>query len=122
MAITPEQRRALAIVAMGPTRYEYNLGVLSMLGHEDLAIAHQMVSASVDLARQQLDAEQSGNPGADTFEGLMTHSVPRSARQVVLRAELDAALLRQAAAWSHIEHIIEQHRPLADGLAGDWLP
>lgn len=120
--MTPEQSRALAIVAMGPTRHEYNLGVLSMLGHADMAVTHRVACAGADIALQALRTEQDSNPCDGSFEGLLAQQAPRSARQLVLQAELDDALLRRDAAWSHIEHIIEQHRPLADGVMQDWQP
>ncbi len=120
--MTPEQHRALAVVGMGPTRHDYNLGVLSVLGLGGMAVTHKMACASAELALQALEAEQANNPGELSFEGLLDYKTPRSARQLVLQVELDDAILRRDAAWSHIEHIIEQHRPLADGISEDWKP
>lgn len=120
--MTPEQRRALAIVAMGPARHEYNPGVLSMLGQADLAEAHRVACAAADIARAELEAEQVGNPDDGTFDGMLSSRTPRSARQIVLQAQLDDAVLRRAVAWSHIEHIIEQHLPLAGDTMADWRP
>ncbi len=105
-------QEAIAICGMTRIRYEYNLGVLTMLGEADLAITHRLAAESVDWQRMRIaqhEARQANDP-------MLNHEELARARDLLARAES-----QEQDAWSAIEVFIDRAREVA-GTAFSSLP
>lgn len=98
-------QEAIGICGMDPIRYEYNLGVLTMLGQADLAITHRLAAESVDLQRMRIAQHQSRT---DTRVGLLSDDELTRAQRLLARAEA-----QEREAWAAIQAYIQHAQVVA---------
>lgn len=98
---------ALAVRAIARSRYEYNLGVLSVLGQRDLAIAHQLASVAVVRNKEEIERHENRH-GPDA-------AWPDGARDAALRA-LSQAITLEESTWAPIQALIDSYPNIEDAL------
>jgi len=101
-------QEAIGICGMDPIRYEYNLGVLTMLGQADLAITHRLAAESVDLQRMRIAQHQSHT---GTSLGLLSDDELARAHHLLSRA-----VAQEREAWAAIQAFID-HAQIVAGSA-----
>lgn len=96
---------AIGICGMAPIRYEYNLGILTMLGQADLAITHRLAAESVDLQRMRI-AQHLSRHGTDA--PLLSDDQLARAQALLARAES-----QEREAWAAIQTFIVHAQEVA---------
>ena len=91
-----------AIAQMAEARHEYNLGILSMLGKEQMAVEHAALRRLAAVLCEQRDA---ANDNGDDFAALLA---PLNGQAAVIQAEIDTVSQRAAAAWAPIQALINE--------------
>lgn len=92
----------IAISQMAEARHEYNLGVLSMLGHEQRAATHSTLSG---LAAVLCDRRDAVDTNGDDLASMLAPLNPEAA---AIQAEIDEIKRRIAAAWMPIQALIDE--------------
>lgn len=110
-----EQIRALAIVGMGEGILEYNRGVLSMLGHEDLALAYAACCRNLQDLNAQRDAALDGANLSEVDR--LFGKWPSTALD--LNRQMAVVESHRRGAWEPIQAIIEEAHQLADPILSD---
>lgn len=107
-------QEAIGICGMAPIRYEYNLGVLTMLGQADLAITHRLAAESVDLQRMRI-AQHHAHAGSsmpllsDDELARATRLLARAKAQeyqawAAIQSYIDRAQVTAGSAFAQLEH------------------
>lgn len=99
-----------AICEMAAALHLYNRGVLSTMGLRDLAVAHEMVSRTIEDLCEQRDRLL---PETDAlFDRIDPTRWPPEA--VAIQGLIDAAVRRRDSAWEPIQALIDEARRLRD--------
>lgn len=101
--------QADAIAAMGANLHSYNRGVLAMLGQEQLAADHELITKSIEMLVERRNAAQP-LPENFTFSDLLT-TTPESEK---IQAEIEQLKERQRAAWARVQAMIDDARSIID--------
>lgn len=110
---TPTGRPSLcaleAVSQMAPNRHSYNLGVLTMLGHEELARQHETRSLMVEALVAKRDALiPDETKKSDNLLAQLT--LPPEVEDAVAQAqsEVEAAARSRDEAWAQIQAFIDE--------------
>lgn len=109
------KHQAQAITQMGQARHEYNRGVLSMLGHDNLALDHSVVCASIDILVKQRDTliAASMPDGENLFAHLLAPMPPDAAK---IQQKIDEQSARENKLWAQVDALIAEAREYLERL------
>lgn len=106
MQATITKDQAAAIVRMAESLTEFNRGVLTMLGQEQLAVSHAFARQDVEQLLEQRDA-------LDTSD-LQDLTATLNPEAQAVQDKLDIAVLRMHETWKPIQAIIDRAQAAID--------